>query len=324
MAEREDWALFRSVEGLCQKAGVADLCLRRLVLKELADNALDTGADIRCGVVDSEKNLDLFFIEDDGPGLDGTPEEIASLFSIRRPMRSSKLLRLPQRGALGNGLRVVAGAVLASAGSLVVITRNKRIKLRPQADGSTTVVRRHGGEAPARHAHRDRIWSGLAERGRCPVRLGARLLPRSPTMARATTAGPRRSGTTRSQFHELILALWIAAAAQPDRTTSTAAAAAKRERSSPPPGSTRASCERVNRQQATRLLAIARKHARPVSPERLGFVGRDAYAEHYYAIERGLALLRQRRAARRDPVRGRGLGAKDRARRATSDCRACW
>ena len=50
---------------------------------------------------------DTFFIEDDGPGLDGTPEEIAELFSIRRPMRSTKLLRLPQRGALGNGLRVV-------------------------------------------------------------------------------------------------------------------------------------------------------------------------------------------------------------------------
>ena len=55
-------------------------------------------------------------------------------------MRSSKLLRLPQRGALGNGLRVVAGAVLASEGSLAVITRNKRIELRPKADGTTTVV----------------------------------------------------------------------------------------------------------------------------------------------------------------------------------------
>src|SRR6516164_9296145 len=83
---------------------------------------------------------DTFFIEDDGPGLDGGPEEIASLFSIRRPMRSTKLLRLPQRGALGNGLRVVAGAVLASDGSLVVITRNQRIVLLPQADGSTAVL----------------------------------------------------------------------------------------------------------------------------------------------------------------------------------------
>jgi O-acetyl-ADP-ribose deacetylase (regulator of RNase III) len=55
-------------------------------------------------------------------------------------MVSTKLLRLPLRGALGNGLRVVAGAVLASSGSLVVITHNKRIVLRPERDGTTTVV----------------------------------------------------------------------------------------------------------------------------------------------------------------------------------------
>ena len=41
--ERADWTLFRTVEGLQQKAGVPASKLRRLVLKELADNALDTG-----------------------------------------------------------------------------------------------------------------------------------------------------------------------------------------------------------------------------------------------------------------------------------------
>ena len=44
MAERHDWALFRSVEGLQPEGGRSDGRLRRLVLKELADNALDTGA----------------------------------------------------------------------------------------------------------------------------------------------------------------------------------------------------------------------------------------------------------------------------------------
>ena len=42
MFEREDWTLFRTVEGLQQKAGVPTTRLRRLVLKELGDNALDT------------------------------------------------------------------------------------------------------------------------------------------------------------------------------------------------------------------------------------------------------------------------------------------
>jgi hypothetical protein len=111
MAERPDWTLFRSIEGLCQKAGVPNRSLRRLVMKEIGDNALDTGADIRFGLVDAD-SPDLFFVEDDGPGLDGTPEEIASLFSISRPLRSSKLLRLPQRGALGGGQ---LGAVHMSA-----------------------------------------------------------------------------------------------------------------------------------------------------------------------------------------------------------------
>ena len=123
MFEREkDWTLFRTIEGLQQKAGVPANLLRRLVLKELGDNALDVSPVIRVGRIG-----DRFFIEDDGPGLDGTPEEIASLFSIRRPMRSSKLRRLPQRGALGNGLRVVAAPVLVSDGDLVVTTRNRRI-----------------------------------------------------------------------------------------------------------------------------------------------------------------------------------------------------
>ena len=89
------------------------------------------GTRVAAGRIGNEP--EKFFVEDTGPGLDGTPEEIADLFSIRRPMRSSKLLRLPQRGALGNGLRVVAGAVLASEGSLAVISRNRRIVLRPEA-----------------------------------------------------------------------------------------------------------------------------------------------------------------------------------------------
>jgi hypothetical protein len=101
MFEREDWTLFRTIEELQQKSGVRAALLRRLVLKELGDNELDAGG-IKFGSIDDS----TYFIEDDGSGLDGAPEGIAELFSIRRPPRSTKLLRLPQRGALGNGLRV--------------------------------------------------------------------------------------------------------------------------------------------------------------------------------------------------------------------------
>lgn len=135
--EREDWTSFRTIEGLQQKAGVAKDKLSRLVLKELTDNALDTGASAKVGKLRKKGD---YFVEDNGPGIDGTPQDVARLFSIARPLVSSKLLRLPQRGALGNGLRVVASAVLVSHGTLAVITRNKRIELRPERDGRTTVI----------------------------------------------------------------------------------------------------------------------------------------------------------------------------------------
>jgi hypothetical protein len=47
--ERADWTSFRTIEGLQQKAGVSADKLRRLVLKELADNGLDTGASVNVG-----------------------------------------------------------------------------------------------------------------------------------------------------------------------------------------------------------------------------------------------------------------------------------
>src|SRR5271170_3965018 len=88
--------------------------------------------------------LSQFFarwVEDDGPGIPGSDEDVASLFSIARPLTSSKLVRLPTRGALGNGLRVVAGAVLGSGGTLRVSTRGRSLCLVPQDSGITTSKR---------------------------------------------------------------------------------------------------------------------------------------------------------------------------------------
>jgi hypothetical protein len=50
MFERADWTLFRTIEGLQQKAGVPTHRLRRLVLKELGDNAFDSGVVVRYGL----------------------------------------------------------------------------------------------------------------------------------------------------------------------------------------------------------------------------------------------------------------------------------
>ena len=187
------------------------------------------------GFVDPEKSLDLFFIEDDGPGLAGTPEEIASLFIDPRPMRSSKLLRLPQRGALGNGLRVVAGAVLASEGSLAVITRNQRIELRPEA----TAPPRSSGVTAANHPLGTRIEIGF---GPSLPHDGD---PFAWVQAAAEIAHEGKSYDGRSspfwydpvQFHELILAH----GSQPLRSLIAqldGCSGGRRARSSPPLGST--------------------------------------------------------------------------------------
>lgn len=134
MFERQDWELFRTLEGLCAKAGVPRDKIASLVAKELMDNALDESDSCDFGLLDDNAG---FYVEDNGPGIN--PAEVADLFSIKRPLKSTKLLRLPSRGALGNGLRVVASAVLASGGTLRVYTRGQVMSLVPCQDGITTV-----------------------------------------------------------------------------------------------------------------------------------------------------------------------------------------
>jgi hypothetical protein len=92
-------------------------------------------------VVDVWRTPDgVYVVRDRGPGISDDPAEIARRFSIKRPLLSSKLNRMPTRGALGNGLRVVVGAVLASKGALDVVTRNRLFTLTPHDDGSTSAT----------------------------------------------------------------------------------------------------------------------------------------------------------------------------------------
>jgi hypothetical protein len=282
--EREDWSLFRTVEGLQQRAGVTLDNLVRLVLKELTDNGLDEGAEVRVGELPRGHG---YFVEDDGSGIDGTPEEIAALFSINRPMLSTKLLRLPTRGALGNGLRVVAGAVLASGkgSSLVVITRNHRIELRPERDGSTTVVGTTKVKRPLGTRVEVRFGPALPCDGN--VLFWAQL---ARHMARSgQTYGGKSSPHwyDAGQFHELLYASGKTPVreliAQLDGCTGGKAgeivAQAKLERML---------CNAVTRKQAEKLLEAARENAKLVTPERLGAVGPEAFSDHAYACTRSV------------------------------------
>jgi hypothetical protein len=107
------------------------------VLKELVDNALDAGA--RKVSLTWDRKSHSYSISDDGAGVD--PAAVPELFAVNRPLLSSKLKRLPTRGMLGNGLRVVMGAVAAFRGSIVVTTRGRRMELSVNAlTGKTEVA----------------------------------------------------------------------------------------------------------------------------------------------------------------------------------------
>ena len=280
--ERQDWTVFRTIEGLSQKAGVPKVQLAALILKELADNGLDTGAHVKVG----EMPKGGFFVADDGPGIDGTPEVIARLFSIARPLVSSKLLRLPLRGALGNGLRVVAGAVLASEGSLAVITRNRRLVLRPERDGTTTVV----SVKTVQHPIGTRI----------EIIFGPALPCDDLTLDWARTACLfARSGTIYRghssphwydvpQFHELL----SASGATPVReliANLDGCSGGKAGKIVDAADLQRALCQDVTRQQAALLLDKARDLAHRVRPQRLGAAGAFLFPEHAYACAYGTA-----------------------------------
>jgi hypothetical protein len=94
---------------------------------------------------DHGEALNGFWVEDWGEGIPGEDEKIAGLFSINRALRSTKhLRRVPSRGALGNGLRVVAGAVLASGGSITVSTCGRTLLLTPDDTSGRTYPERIG------------------------------------------------------------------------------------------------------------------------------------------------------------------------------------
>jgi DNA topoisomerase VI subunit B len=146
---RPDTALFATLQGLQTVSGVSTTRLRRLALKELADNALDASeAAGRRGAKVEKIDDHSYAIEDYGNGIRGTPEDLAALFALDRPMVSGKFWRLPERGALGNGLRIAVGCVAVSDGVIDITTNNRRTLLRPYRNGRTEIVETSEQDSP--------------------------------------------------------------------------------------------------------------------------------------------------------------------------------
>ncbi len=140
---RDDWQLFLDPETLPQKAGCQPAMLRRIILRELVDNALDAGANVTL-----TRDGDGWIVSDDGPGI--AAADVPRFFAVNRPLLSSKRRRLPLRGMLGNGLRVVMGGVAASGGTISVETRGHRFALAVDPATGLTQVIEHTGSGPAR------------------------------------------------------------------------------------------------------------------------------------------------------------------------------
>ena len=262
---REDWKLFLKKDTLAQKAGAEQRDIIPLVVKELTDNALDTVEEARGDVRSVSLGLipGGFHVSDKGPGFGR--EELTRAFSVNRPLVSSKLLRLPSRGALGNGLRVVAGAVAAFDASLIVHTGGRRYDLDVRReDGYTTIGSESASEYPGTRVE---ILFGENAVDEYALRWGR--------AARLLSVGGRYAGLTSPYWYSAADLLELLHAA--DGTVRDVAslfegnAGAKAGRVAAPWERTRA--KELELSDAERLLFAMRENAKPFNHDRLGKIG---------------------------------------------------
>jgi hypothetical protein len=124
----DDWRDFLDPATLPRKAGCSPQDLARVVYKEAVDNACDAGKVLLFKDWTDPKGNRGICIKNDGAGPDS--KQVPVIFSPNRPQISSKRIRRVLRGILGNGGRVIGGAVAASGGTLIVETRGRRLTLQ--------------------------------------------------------------------------------------------------------------------------------------------------------------------------------------------------
>jgi hypothetical protein len=268
-----DWTSFRSVDGLCRKAGAPREELAGLVIRELVDNALDAAGDCELSL-----SAGVVVVEDRGGGIPGDDEQIARLFSMNRPMTSSKYWRLPTRGALGNGLRVAIGAVAATGGKLLVGTRGRTLEIIPDPlTGGSRAIRVGGFDGPG-----TRIELVL---GRPLEPTPDDLLPSDIAIGAARSQEKKYGGKSSPHWYDADALHELLRSAPPEMTArevitqfdgcsgSKAGKIADGFAGRPARG--------LGRDEARELLDRARDAANPVNPERLGAIGKAAFPGAY-------------------------------------------
>jgi len=152
----DERSLFFTRNGLQTWTGVQECQLIPLAVKELTDNALDAAESRKeFSVEDVEMGLipGGFYVQDCGPGMER--EDMLKAFTVRRSLFSSKRhMRLPTRGAMGNGLRVVGGVAVAFGAELTVHNNGVAYKLEndPEAEEIRIIE-----ESPSNHSQGVRV-----------------------------------------------------------------------------------------------------------------------------------------------------------------------
>lgn len=274
---RQEWWLFRNVQSLAQHAGVFEWDIPPLVVKELVDNALDESENCTYDRLEDGKG---FYVENPGDGFKGTNEEIAQLFSISRPLMTTKYLRLPTRGRLGNGLRMVSGAVLSLGGTLVLKSAGRILQLVPRDNGTTEV--KPLGPWPHQNT---RIEITLPN-----CRLGSDLFQWADR-AQALKGGVaplQRSSLLwydSDGFYELLQA----AKGFTVRQLIECFEGCSGKNAARLSGAfTKRSATSLDREEAERLLKAGRSASEPIKLRRLGAAGKDAFPDrHHYVVDHG-------------------------------------
>ena len=131
--EQQDWQRFLTSGGLAEKGGCPSSDFDKMVVKEFADNAADIGG-FGYKIDEEERTISIW---NAGNGL--SREEIARLFDIKRPLRSSKHWRRGERGALGNGIRVALAGCRICNIELTIISRCKQYYIKLLDNGDIVV-----------------------------------------------------------------------------------------------------------------------------------------------------------------------------------------
>jgi hypothetical protein len=278
----EDWRDFLDLGSLPRKAGCSPGDLSRVVYKEAADNSCDAGANVSLSLWTDQKGNPGICLKDDGPGLE--PEMVRQIYSANRPQVSSKRIRRVSRGLLGNGSRVIGGAVAASSGTLMVETCGLRLWL--QMDMATGQMVMQSNEPIA-------FEPGLS----LYLALGPALalkeyqLDLAQATIRLNRHGRVYSGPSSPWWYGQHDLFRLAQEAPAEMSFTLLCRACGFVISGIAEPSWQRPAKKLSKTEIQSALEILRARNKPIAPQRLGLIGPQAFAKSAYVKTHDVAFL---------------------------------